>query len=178
MKHYLFLAVVFLMVACSNKKKNIEENVKDLAVSENLKEADVQLEVYDFDGFEKFLNIKDDKIHVINFWATWCAPCVKELPYFEKLKAEHEEVDFVLVSLDFPHLYDTKLKPFMRKHKLKSKVIALDDVDSNTWIPKVGETWSGSIPATIIYKNGKRKFYEQSFTYEELEHELKQFLNE
>ena len=58
-----------------------------------------------------------------------------------------------------------------------SKVIAFDDVDQNTWIPAIDENWSGAIPATIIYNKSKRKFYEGSFTYEELQTELKQFLN-
>jgi thiol-disulfide isomerase/thioredoxin len=115
---------------------------------------------------------------VVNFWATWCAPCVKELPYFEQLldKYKNKNVKVILVSLDFPHLYDTKLKPFIKEHKLKSKVVALNDVDMNTWIPKVDKTWSGSIPATIIYKNNTRVFFEQSFTFETLEKELKPFL--
>ncbi|MFV0540986.1 MAG: TlpA family protein disulfide reductase [Aestuariibaculum sp.] len=141
-------------------------------------QTDKDLEVYDFVGFEQFLNINDDKIHVVNFWATWCAPCVKELPYFETIgkKYANKNVEVLLVSLDFPHLYDIKLKPFISKHKLKSKVIALDDVDMNTWIPKVDKSWSGALPATLIYKNGKRVFYESSFTLDELEKEIKQFI--
>ena len=70
------------------------------------------------------------------------------------------------MSLDFPHLYESKLKPFIVEHDIKSKVIALDDVDMNTWIPIVNPDWSGSIPATLIYKNDKSKFFEQPFTYE------------
>ena len=114
-----------------------------------------------------------------DFWATWCAPCVKEMPYFEKLSQEYknEKVEVLFVSLDFPHLYESKLKPFIKEKKIQSKVIALNDVDMNTWIPKVDENWSGSIPATIIYRNDKSKFYEQTFTYEALESELQQFLN-
>src|SRR5690606_8072833 len=141
--------------------------------------ANPDLEVYDFNGFQKFLQKKDGKVYVVNFWATWCAPCVKEMPYFEKLNEEYksDNVEVLFVSLDFPHLYDSKLKPFIKDKNIKSKVIALNDVDMNTWIPKVDENWSGSIPATIIYKNDTSKFYEQSFTYESLETEIKQFLN-
>ncbi len=82
-----------------------------------------------------------------------------------------------MVSLDFPHLYESKLKLFIKDKGLKSKVIALDDVNMNTWIPKVDKNWSGSLPATIIYKKNERKFFEKSFTYESLENELKPFLN-
>ncbi|WP_042501155.1 TlpA family protein disulfide reductase [Algibacter lectus] len=182
MKRYLFVITVLLIVGgCGNNNKKNNDSIQDMEVTEiqSSPESDFNLEVYDFEGLKPFLNKEDGKIHVINFWATWCAPCVKELPYFEKLKSEYgnKNVDFTLVSLDFPHMYDSKLKPFVLKQQLKSKVIALDDVDSNSWIPQIDESWSGSLPATIIYKNGERKFFEKSFTYEELEHELKQFLN-
>jgi thiol-disulfide isomerase/thioredoxin len=181
MKLKLLFIAILLLESCAQQKKTAA--VKELNEQDALKKVinadDFQLEVYDFAGLEPFLNKKDDKIYVVNFWATWCAPCVKELPYFEKLNSEYknQNVEVILVSLDFPHLYDKKLKPFITEHKLASKVIALDDADMNTWIPKVDENWSGSIPATVIYKNDERQFFEQSFNYEELEKEVKQFIN-
>jgi len=182
MKKMVLLVAILIMSSCvtKNKKKEVATNSnsnEEIANKDNLK-SDIELEVYDFEGFKKFLNKKDNTVYVINFWATWCAPCVRELPYFEKLNKQYknENVEVILVSLDFPHLYDSKLKPFIVNKKLKSKVIALDDVDMNSWIPKVDKTWSGSLPATIIYKNDSRKFFEQSFTYEELEKEIKSFL--
>lgn len=181
MKLNVLIVVILLMTSCgkNNKTAEVFKEATEEVVKNEVNKRDTELEVYDYAGFEKFLNKKDDKVYVINFWATWCAPCVKELPYFEKLNSgyKNKNIEVILVSLDFPHLYDKKLKPFIKDKKLSSKVIALDDVDMNTWIPKVDESWSGSIPATIIYKNDNRKFYEQSFTYEELEKEVKQFLN-
>jgi len=137
-----------------------------------------KLEVYDYDGLEPLIHKKDDKVHVVNFWATWCGPCVKELPYFEAINDtyKNENVEVLLVSLDFPSKYDSALKPFIKKNNLKSKVVALNDTDQNRWIPAINEDWSGALPATIIYKGDKRQFYERSFTIEELETELKQFL--
>ena len=174
----IFIFVVGL-IGCNNSKKSDIGVNKEVSVEKTTISIIDDLEIYDYAGFEKFLNKKDGKVHVINFWATWCAPCVKELPYFEKLNTEYssKNVEVLLVSLDFPHLYDLKLKPFIKKKNLQSKVIALDDVDMNTWIPKIDKTWSGSLPATIIYKNDERKFFEQSFTFEELETEVKNFLN-
>ena len=181
MKLNVLIVVILLMTSCgkNNKTAEIYKEVNAEAVENEINKGDLELEVYDYAGFEAFLNKKNDKVYVINFWATWCAPCVKELPYFEKLNSEYKNknVEVILVSLDFPHLYDKKLKPFIKDKNLLSKVIALDDVDMNSWIPKVDESWSGSIPATIIYKNDNRKFYEQSFNYEELEKEVKRFLN-
>ena len=115
---------------------------------------------------------------IINFWATWCKPCIKELPAFEKIASEYadKKVKVLLVSLDFPEKIENQVIPFIKKNNIKSEVILLDDADANSWIPKVSPDWSGAIPATVIYKNDRRKFYEQSFTFEALETEIKTFL--
>ena len=180
MKYTWIFIMALVFTACKDKKETDNLVSNEDKHTENLanKTQDFQLDVYDFNGFKKFLDMKDDKIHVINFWATWCAPCVKELPYFEKINTEYKDknVEVMLVSLDFPHLYDSKLKPFILNNHIKSKVVALDDVDMNTWIPQIDKSWSGSIPATIIYKNNDSKFFEQSFTYETLENEIIKFL--
>lgn len=181
MKFKLIFIAILIMASCSKIKK--KEHLSQLVVHDDSQELtqvnSADLEIYDFNGFEKFLNQKDGKIHVINFWATWCGPCVKELPYFEKLGEtyKNENVEVLLVSLDFPHQYDSKLKPFIKEKQLKSKVIALDDPDMNTWIPKVDATWSGALPATVIYKNDQRVFFEKPFTYDTLEKEIKPFIN-
>ena len=149
MKYLILIFSFFTLVSCKDKKDD------KLALNEN-----EQIEVYDFAGLEPLLSAQDNTVYIINFWATWCAPCVKELPFFEKINTEYrnKNVEVILVSLDFPHLYESKLKPFIVEHDIKSKVIALDDVDMNTWIPIVNPDWSGSIPATLIYKNDKSKF--------------------
>lgn len=137
-----------------------------------------ELEIYNFQGISKFLESTNTKTQVVNFWATWCAPCVKELPHFEKIQQQYpNDVEVLLISLDFPGQIETKLKPFLKQKQLKSKVIVLDDVDMNSWIPKVDLNWDGAIPATIIFNKEKRQFYSQSFTYEELDAEVEQFIN-
>ena len=164
--------MIILVFSCKNE-------VKEIVIAEAEVNNTVELEVYDFDGLEPLLNKQGDKVYVVNFWATWCAPCLKELPHFEKLNANYTEknVEVLLVSLDFPFNYDKKLKPFIKEHNLQSKVVALDDTDMNSWMPKISEEWTGAIPITIIYNKDKRQFYERTFTYNELEDEIKQFLN-
>lgn len=156
----------------------IDDNPKEtIAIETSQRSAD--LKIFDFEGLQNYLSTKDkNKTYVINFWATWCAPCVKELPYFEDLNANYssKDVEVILVSLDFPNKIESKLIPFLKKRNLKSEVVVLDDVKSNEWIPKVNENWTGAIPATVIYNEALTKFYERSFTYEELESELKPFL--
>ncbi len=133
-----------------------------------------------FADLEPYFNKQNDTTYVINFWATWCKPCVKELPYFEELHNTYKgkKVKILLVSLDFPDQIDKKLIPFLKEKQLKSDVIAFTDGDMNSWIPKIAEEWSGSIPATVVYKNEQRAFYEQSFeTFEEVNNIIKPFIN-
>jgi len=175
---YILVLCLLVFVSCKNEQKT-SEDLNQIADVETISVEDIKLEIYDFNGLEKFLNQNDEKVHVVNFWATWCAPCVKELPHFEALQENYKGkgVEVLLVSLDFPNQYEKKLKPFIVKYNLKSRILVLDDVDMNTWIPKINKGWDGAIPVTIIYNKDKRQFYNQTFTYNELEKELKQFLN-
>ena len=141
-------------------------------------EGDLAIPSYKFDEFSAFLEKSDDTVYVINFWATWCAPCIKELPAFEKLgeKYRSQNVKVLLVSLDFSSQAQKSLIPFIKKRKLKNEVVHLVSTDANDWIGNVSPNWSGAIPATVIYSRIKRQFYERSFTFDELESELKSFL--
>ncbi len=174
---YIIIFCLLIFTSCKNDKK-INDVSNETATTETFSVEDITLEIYDFNGLEKFLHQEDDKVHVVNFWATWCAPCVKELPHFEELYKNYKDksVEVLLVSLDFPKQYEKKLKPFIVKHNLQSKVLVLDDVDMNSWIPKIDENWDGAIPVTIIYNKDKRQFYSQTFTYNQLEKEVEQFL--
>ena len=173
MKKYLFVLILLGIFSCKNETKD------NLVVSND--ESDPvypELKVIDYYGLEPLLHKEDDKTYIINFLATWCAPCVKELPYFEKLNKEYsnKNVEVLLISLDFPKKYESSLKPFIKKYDLKSEVYAFDDTNSNYWIPQVYSEWSGAIPATLIYNNKHRVFYEKSFDYDELENEVIKFL--
>lgn len=141
-------------------------------------EAQRPIPVYDFDGFAPFLDQQNDTTYVINFWATWCKPCVEELPAFEALNKnfKKEKVKVILVSLDFIRHYDTKLLPFVEDRGIESKVLLLNDPKSSQWIDRVSAEWSGAIPATVIYRGDMRHFYEQSFTYDALESEVGKYM--
>mgnify|MGYP000483538111 CR=1 FL=1 len=177
---YLYLLLLIGLFSCKDvAKKESNNSLVTVDIAQTEKGNTIDLEIYDFNGFKKFLNRKDDKVYVINFWATWCAPCVKELPYFEKIIEDYKDknVEVILVSLDFPKQVEKKLIPFINKKNLQSEVILLDDTNENVWINAIDESWSGAIPATLIYNKENRKFYEQSFDYEGLERELKSFIN-
>lgn len=127
--------------------------------------------VDNFDDLAPIFSREDGKTYVINFWATWCGPCVEELPYFERLAEETagQDVEIVLVSLDFRRDVRTKLLRFIRERPLELPVIALTDSKTNVWIDKVDPEWGGAIPITIVYKNDQRQFFAEQFSdYEEL----------
>jgi len=129
-----------------------------------------EIPVYDFAGIEPILSSSSDTTFVINFWATWCAPCVEELPYFEELTRSSlgTPVKVILVSLDFRKQLVKRLLPFLDEHDIRSTVCVLDDPHANDWINKVDSGWSGAIPATLVFRGQRREFREQSFTREEL----------
>jgi len=112
-----------------------------------------------------------DTVYVMNFWATWCAPCVKELPYFEKLAAtyKHKPLKVLLVNLDFKSKLEKEVIPFVKKHNLKTEVLLIENHDQK-FINQVNKDWSGALPATLVINKNKgiREFYEQEFTFEEL----------
>ncbi len=108
--------------------------------------------------FEPLLHQANDTTYVVNFWATWCKPCVEELPFFEKLIAETagQPIKVLLVSMDFPKDFLRKLVPFIAERNLQRNVVALGDLDYDAWIGKVSEKWDGAIPFTLVYKGEKR----------------------
>ncbi len=171
---FTLLLVVMMLQSCTaqdeNKSPVLPPPAKMLG----------NIPVYDeFSQLEPLFQQESDTIYVINFWATWCKPCVEELPYFEKLHEalKEEKVKIILVSLDFPRQLETKLVPFVKQHQLKSEVIVLTDGQFNVWIDKVSPDWGGAIPVTLVYNKQKRHFFGEQFAnYDQLEQLVKAFL--
>ncbi len=126
-------------------------------------------EVVKFDQLETRWSNNNDTLYVINYWATWCKPCVEELPDFIKLEKEMNAKKFklILVSLDFPRQKEARVIPFLKKRNILTEVVILDD-DENVWINKVNKDWDGAIPVTQFIMNGKQEFYGNQLHYNEL----------
>ena len=117
-------------------------------------------------------------ILVVNFWATWCAPCIQELPLLEELNASSPDVDVLLVSMDLDLDPDPqKVYRFVERRQLRSQVLLLNEPDPNSWIDRVEPSWSGALPATLIIHPGtdKRIFVEGQLKEGELEEMLAKF---
>lgn len=120
------------------------------------------IDVVDFNMLEPKFTKSTDTVYVVNFWATWCAPCVKEFPYFDEAAKIYsgKKVKFLMVSLDFPNQIEKSLKPFVKSRTNLLQVVLLDDPKQNEWINKVNPDWSGALPATLIYRKSERVFFE------------------
>ena len=124
--------------------------------------------IIDFQEFEKMTMASSEKLRVYNFWATWCAPCVKEMPYFQQIQEEDQDIALIFISMDDGRKPE-RVTTFMERRKITSPVYLLNDVDYNKWIDKVSTDWSGAIPATLFIKaDGSRFFHEGEVSYEEL----------
>lgn len=178
MKIKIFFLTILVLALVSCKKETEKNADKEIEIKEKVSTTTVKS--YTYSQLKPLLEKKDDKTYIVNFWATWCGPCVKELPYFEQINKVYaaKNVEVLLVSLDFPKQVEKKLIPFIEKKNLQSQVVLLDDINEDVWIKAIDSNWSGAIPATIIYNKNKRTFYEQSFDYKTLETELQTFLNQ
>lgn len=136
--------------------------------------------VYTFTEFENRIKQDNDTLYVVNFWATWCKPCIEELPHFEKAAQElsNQPVKIILVSLDAKSRV-VQVNDFIRKNNYTSEFFILSAGNPNVWIDKVEPDWSGAIPMTTLYKQQKKiYFYEGDYaTYELLKSVITSHLN-
>jgi Thiol-disulfide isomerase and thioredoxins len=129
-------------------------------LTDKIKTVQPAVKVVKYETLKTVMQKKDNKLYVVNFWATWCAPCVKELPDFMEVNEKYssrKDFKMLLVSLDDVKELKTKVIPFIKARNITTGVYLLDDNKRmNYWIPAIEKTWGGVIPATVFYKNGKK----------------------
>ncbi len=156
---YLIILLLFLLGSPLLAQKAEQIKVKDL---------------------QEAINTSSDRIQVFNFWATWCAPCVKEIPLFEKLNQDNKTVDVTLVSMDFdldPN--PDKVNRFIARKNIQSRVVILAETDPNSWIDKIDKNWTGALPTTLVVntKSGKRKLVQKELHEGDLEKLIAEVIN-
>jgi len=151
------------MISLNSQGQDTKKNMSGLnsfSVSEH------KVTVVNFNKLETIIKKNDNKLYVVNFWATWCRPCVMELPEFMEVnKMYHDNPNFkmILVSLDLAKEVETLVQPFLLKNKMDVDVYLLDDNKRmNIWIPLIDSKWNGSIPATVFYRNGEKLEFKES----------------
>lgn len=132
-------------------------------------------------ALQTLLAAPSDTTYVVNFMATWCKPCMEELPIFEQAAKESAGKKFKLVyiSLDAVSDLDKRLNPLLLRKKILNTTYLLDEPDYNSWIDKIEPTWDGAIPVTFVFNNEKktRKFIKTATTYQELSTSIQEQLN-
>jgi thiol-disulfide isomerase/thioredoxin len=113
---------------------------------------------------------QSDTIFVVNFWATWCVPCIKEIPEFNKIGSHYQNqpIKVIMASLDFPNQKETRLVPFLTANKVIHSVFLMITPRGGDWISEVDKNWSGAIPATVLVHGNSRVFHEGEMTYDEI----------
>ncbi len=161
MKSIYVALLTVLMLSCNSNNKKAEAKRES---------QESKIEVIRFPQLEKELHPTGNTIHIINFFASWCIPCIEELPFFEEINAQYKtkDVNVLLVSLDFKEDLETKLRPILTKKKIASTVKLLDETDYNSWIPHVDADWDGAIPYTLIIHNDDIKRFYGSITADTL----------
>jgi len=147
MKSLILSIIILVIMACDNKPV-------------------IVLKTVNFDELSQIINKNDDVLYVVNFWATWCSPCVEELPEFMEINREFYKTGnfkMILVSLDKASELETVVKPFIENKKIDVDVYLLDDNKRmNYWIPSIDAGWTGAIPATVFIRNGQKLHFEEN----------------
>jgi len=119
---------------------------------------------------------------IVNFWATFCVPCNKEIPYFQSTVARYKEqgVELILVSLDLPDYFPVKIGDFAKKQGYTAKVLWLNETNADYFCPKVDPHWSGGIPSSLFVDNKThyRRFFDRQLTEPQVDVEIKKMISE
>ncbi|MFN5921409.1 MAG: redoxin domain-containing protein [Bacteroidota bacterium] len=179
------MKTLYLMIACMLTAGVYAQNGADMlsGTQQSIPQEPVneRIEMIDISLLDTLRNSSSDTLYIINFWATWCKPCVEELPAFERLYDMFfdKKVRILLISNDSRRTYDSKLKEFVRTKNIKSEVLWMQSTNPDAWINTVHESWSGAIPATLIIKPKTQFvwFKEGEITFNELIQYTTQHLN-
>lgn len=158
MKNILLIALFLLLVTTT-----FSQTIKKVKVTE----------------VEEYVKNSDHPI-VLNCWATWCAPCIEEIPYFMETvkKYSDQKVELLLVSLDFASSYPNKIQEQIKKKKFDATFFWLNETNADYFCPKIDPRWDGTLPSTLFVnpKTGYRQFFGRPMTDRQVELEVKKLV--
>jgi thiol-disulfide isomerase/thioredoxin len=115
------------------------------------------LTAVDEGGYRALLRANVGNVTVVDFWATWCAPCRKEMPLLAKLEERLRDKSFRLltISADDPE-QETAAITFLQSSGFYGPAYIRRAKDDDAFIKSVDPKWSGALPALFLYdKTGK-----------------------
>jgi len=117
---------------------------------------------------------------IVNFWATFCVPCLQEIPYFQELIEQYKSsnVSLIFVSLDLKEAYPRKVNEMAKKLNLVNPVVWLNETNADYFCPKIDTSWTGGMPSTLFVNNstGYHKFFEDQLSKEKLDKEIQEMI--
>ncbi len=139
-------------------------------VNNEWKEKEVTLENITLGGAIKLMNNNSEKLRLINFWATWCGPCVIEYPEFVNIQRMYMERDFefISISVDKKDQKEQALK-FLKDKNSALKNYLYSGSDIYKLIEEMDEEWDGALPYTLLVEPGGKVVYRQMGTIDPLE---------
>ena len=134
-KYFLSIFIILVIIGCQKSEKNLNVSLVDA------------------NGFQELLTSNKGNVLVVNIWATWCVPCVEEMPDLIKLTDQYKDknVKLISISIDYPEEIDSKILPFIKSHKLNFPVYVNNFRNDESFINFLNKDWSGAIPATFVY---------------------------
>jgi thiol-disulfide isomerase/thioredoxin len=192
-KTMLLFSILILFISCAENAPDEQDASMALPHSKNMPEQELsetekqklleatgkEVERLSLMTFQNLINSNNkDKIYIYNFWATWCKPCVEEMPYFELLQnAYPDKIEVVFVSLDDPNKIKEQVLPFIREKKITAEIVLIEKF-GDAEIQAISENWDGTIPATLFVnqQKGVRDFRQQEFTFGELKAVISPYL--
>lgn len=172
-----FPAILIMLIHCFGCQN---DSNKEVVLPEETLFKGVR-EYVDFSKLEPIFHKNNDSTYLINFWATTCPPCLKELPWFEQLANDYkgEKLKMLFINTDGKSHMENRLFPFLEKRKINLPVVALTDPNANKWTEAVNPNWYGALPYTVIYNKEKREFHFGAFeNYEHLKQTVQLFLEQ
>ena len=128
---------------------------------------------------DEIISNRNDKLLLVNAWASWCIPCREEFPDLVELsKIYKNELDVIAISVDYEEDIKAKVLPFLNKNKVEFPVYLSGFKKDEELINYFSKEWNGALPGTAIYdKSGKQiKFLEGKQSYESFSSIIKTIL--
>jgi thiol-disulfide isomerase/thioredoxin len=120
--------------------------------------ASASLTPVDEAAVQKLVNANKGKVLIVNFWATWCAPCREEMPQLLALERRYapKGVKLVLISADEPG-DETSVREFLAAQKAPAPWYLKKSANDDQFINSIDPKWSGALPAMFVYDRAGRR---------------------